>query len=118
MRSSATHVLCTLVLAGAILISLGGCPIRLSRDPLVSNLTKAQEQACREAVRNELAHRGVSQDWIRQVSYHTRTMNQGGASNRIIGFDAWVFPKEGRGALVVELTETCQVRRVWAYGAR
>ncbi len=107
-----------LALTGAVLIAISACEIRVGRDPLVSNLSRDQAQACRQAVRNALAERGVSEDWIRQVSYHTRTSHTGGTSSRITGFDAWVFPKEGRGALVVELSETCRVRRVWAHGTR
>lgn len=118
VKPSARHALCTLALTGAVLIPISACQIQLNRDPLVSNLPKAQAQACREAVGNELARRGVSQDWIRQVSYHKRTANTRGASSRITGFDAWVFPKEGRGALVIELSETCKVRGVWAHGTR
>jgi hypothetical protein len=40
------------------------------------------------------------------------------AGNRIRGFEAWVFPKEGRGNLVVELTTDCQVTGIWARGMR
>jgi hypothetical protein len=118
MKSSATHVLRALALTGVVLIAVGACQIQLNRDPLVSNLPKAQEQACRAAVRDALAERGVSLDWVRHVSYHTRSSHTGGTSSRIIGFEAWVFPKEGQGALVVELSETCGVTRVWAHGTR
>ena len=60
-----------------------------------------------------LAEKNVSEDWIERVRYRTVR-----AGSRVTGFEAWVSPKEGRGALVVELTNMCQVRRIWAHGAR
>ena len=53
-----------LALTGAVLIAISACEIRVGRDPLVSNLSRDQAQACRQAVRNALAERGVSEDEI------------------------------------------------------
>ncbi len=35
------------------------------------------------------------------------------------GYKAWVYPKKkGPGALIVELSSTCQLRDVWYYTGR
>jgi hypothetical protein len=98
--------------AGLFLLS--ACDgIQLGGDALVQHLPPGQDQVCRAAVRNALAERNVSQDWIERVRYRALR-----AGSRITGFEAWVSPKEGSGALVVELSTTCQVRRIWAHGTR
>ena len=102
------------LLFGAGLFLLSACGgIQIGSDALVKHLPPGQDQVCRAAVREALAQRNVSQDWIKRVHYQAlRT------GSRIAGFEAWVYPKDGRGALVVELSATCQVRRIWAHGTR
>ncbi len=101
-------------LFGGGLVLLSACEgIQIGADALVQHLPPGQDQACRAAVRDALAEKNVSEDWIRRVHYRAVR-----AGNRISGFEAWVYPKEGRGALVVELSTDCRVRRVWARGTR
>ena len=101
-------------LFGAGLFLLSACEgIQLGGDALVQHLPPGQDQVCRAAVRDALAEKNVSEDWIERVRYVALR-----AGSRITGFEAWVSPKEGSGALVVELSQTCQVRRIWAHGMR
>ena len=103
-----------IVLLGAILLVLGACGgVQLGGDALVQHLSAGRDRACRAAVRDALAERNVRRDWIDRIRY--QAVRSGG---RVTGFEAWVYPKDGRGALVVELSETCQVRRIWAHGTR
>ena len=96
------------------LFVLGACEgVRIGSDALVQHLPPGQDQVCRTAVRNALAKTNVSQDWIRRVNYKAVRVG-----NRISGFQAWVYPKEGGGVLVVELSDQCRVRRIWASGLR
>lgn len=97
-----------------LLSACGG--IRIGADQMTQNLTPQQAEACRNAARQAVAQQGISEDRIRRVHYQRVMAKSRGASNRITGFEAWVYPKEGRGALVVVLTEACAVKRVWAHG--
>jgi hypothetical protein len=93
---------------------LGACEgVQVGSDALVQHLPPGQDQVCRDAVRDALAEKNVSQDWIRRIHYQAIR-----ARNRISGFQAWIYPKEGSGALVVELSDQCRVRRIWASGLR
>ena len=101
-------------LFGAGIFLLSACDgIQLGGDALVQHLPPGQDQVCRAAVRDALAEKNVSEDWIRRVHYQAVR-----AGNRIRGFEAWVFPEEGRGNLVVELTTDCRVTGIWARGMR
>ena len=101
-------------LFGAGLFLLSACGgIQIGGDALVQHLPPGQDRVCRAAVRDALTEKNVSDDWIERVRYRAVR-----AGSRITGFEAWVSPKEGRGALVVELSNTCQVRRIWAHGTR
>ena len=101
-------------LLGVGLLLLSACEgIQIGGDALVQHLPPGQDQACRAAVRDALAQKGVSQDWIRRLHY--QALRAGG---RVTGFEAWVYPHDGGGALVVELSTTCQVTRIWARGMR
>ena len=103
-----------IVSIGVGLLVLGACEgVQIGADALVKHLPPGQDRVCRAAVRDALAEKNVSEDWIRRVHYRAVR-----AGNRISGFEAWVYPKEGRGALVVELSNDCRVRRVWAHGLR
>jgi hypothetical protein len=110
-RLSATQAY---ALFGGGLLLISACEgVQIGDDALVQHLSPGQDQACRTAVRDALAEKNVSDDWIRRVHYQAvRT------GNRIRGFEAWVFPEEGRGNLVVELTIDCRVTGIWARGMR
>lgn len=96
------------------LLFLSACEgVQIGEDALVQHLPPGQDKACRAAVRDALAEKNVTEDWIRRLHYQAVR-----AGNRISGFEAWVFPKEGRGALVVELSTKCRVTRIWARGLR
>ena len=106
-------------LLGGGLFLLGACEgVQLGGDALSMNLPPQRAQVCRDAVRNAMAERNVTEDWIRRVHYQAVQNPSRTGSTRIEGFQAWVYPKQGRGALVVELSNSCQVRRVWAQGMR
>lgn len=112
-------------LAGLLLLAatagalVGACDgIRITRDPLVANLTPSEAEACRQAVRNELLSRNVPPSWVSEVRYVPRYAHVQGSSNRITGYNAWVYPRHGNGALVVELSEACRVTDVWSRGLR
>lgn len=96
------------------LLLLGSCEgFYIGSDALVQHLPPGQDEVCRAAVRDALAEKNVTEDWIRRVHYQAvRT------GNSIRGFEAWVFPEEGRGNLVVELTIDCRVTGIWARGIR
>ena len=101
-------------LFGAGLFLLSSCDgIRTGGDGLSMHLPPVEAQVCRDAVRDALAERNVTEDWIERIRYQVARRGR-----RITGVEAWVYPKEGGGALVVELTDTCRVRRVWARGMR
>ena len=109
----------TLALIGAGVLQLSACEgVQIGGDALSMHLTPRQAQVCRDAVRDVLLERNVSEDWIRRIHYQAIRRTTRGTGTRISGFEAWVYPKEGRGALVVELTEVCHVRRIWAQGTR
>ena len=111
---SRTSVMRAIVLLGAGSLFLGACEaVQIGGDALVQHLPPGQDQVCRAAVRDALAEKNVSEDWIERVRYVAVR-----AGSRITGFEAWVSPKEGSGALVIELSQTCQVRRIWAHGMR
>ncbi len=96
------------------LLVLGACEgVQLGSDALVQNLPPGKDQVCRTAVRDALAEKNVSQDWIDRIHYQAIR-----AGNRVSGFQAWVYPKDGRGALVVELSNRCRVTHIWASGLR
>lgn len=103
-----------LALYGGALLLVSACEgVQIGEDALVKHLPPGQDQACRAAVRDALAEKGVSEDWIRRLHYRAVR-----AGNRISGFEAWVYPKEGSGVLVVELSTKCRVTRIWARGMR
>ncbi len=85
----------------------------IGSDALVQHLPPGQDQVCRDAVRDALAEKNVTEDWIRRIHYQPVRVG-----NRLRGFEAWVFPKEGDGTLVVELSAECRVTKIWARGPR
>ncbi len=113
MQRQASAIRAIVLLAAGLLLP-GACEgIQLGGDALVQHLPPGQDQVCRAAVRDALAEKNVSEDWIERVRYRAVR-----AGSRITGFEAWVSPEEGSGVLVVELSQTCQVRRIWARGTR
>ena len=103
-----------IVAMGLGLLLLGACEgVQIGEDALAVHLPPDQERACRAAVHTALAEKNVSEDWIRRIYY--RAVRSG---SRITGFEAWVYPQDGDGALVVELSHQCRVTRIWARGMR
>ena len=103
----------------AFLFLTAGCEgVQIGGDALTMNLTPQQAERCRNAVRTAMAERNVTPEWIRHVHYQRLQGRSREGSNRLTGFEAWVFPKNGEGAIVVELSPSCEVRRVWARGTR
>jgi hypothetical protein len=91
---------------------------QIGGDALSLNLPPQQSQACRDATRVALAEQNVSEEWVRSIYYQAISPSRRSSSTRPTGFEAWVYPKDGQGVLVVELTTTCQVRRVRTQGTR
>lgn len=113
-REKAARTARRVVAMGLGLLLLGACEgFQIGDDALIQHLPPGQDRVCRAAVREALAEKNVSEDWIRRIFY--RAVREG---NRITGFEAWVYPEDGSGALVVELSEQCQVTRIWARGLR
>lgn len=102
------------VAIGLGLFLLGACEgFQIGEDALIQHLPPGRDQACRAAVRDALAEKNVADDWVRRIFY--RAVREG---DRITGFEAWVYPHEGNGVLVVVLSKQCQVTRIWARGLR
>ena len=114
------RIMATLALLGAGLLLLSACEgVRFGGgDGLSLHLTPREAQVCRDNVHNALVQRNVTKDWVQRIQYHAVRRNTRGARGRVSGFQAWVHPRSGGGVLVVELTEFCIVRQVWARGAR
>lgn len=106
--------ICASALYSSSLLLLNGCEgIQIGEDALVKHLPPGQDQACRAAVVEALAEKNVSEEWVRRLHYRAVR-----AGNRISGFEAWVYPKDGGGVLVVGLSMECRVTRIWARGTR
>ena len=104
----------TIVFCGVGLLMLVACEgIEFGGDALTKHLPPGQDRVCRAAVRDALAEKNVTEDWIDRIRYQAVR-----SGSRVTGFEAWVSPNEGSGTLVVELSTMCQVRRIWARGAR
>ncbi len=107
-----TRPLRRLVLA-PLLCGLGACDLVEMGDALTRDLTPAQAAACRQVVAEEVARQGIGTDQVRRIHYQRRSLSQRGATRQGAGYEAWVYPKkEGSGALIIELSESCQVRDV------
>ena len=113
------HVAQTISLLAACLLLLSACGgVQFTNDALMRHLPPGQDQVCRNAVKSELAQHNISLEWVRRIHYQERATSRGGSSTRVVGFEAWVYPKNGNGALVIELSESCRVQRMWAHGTR
>ena len=105
-----------LLLAGR-LCGLGACGGIRYGNPLEQDLPAREAQACCQAVDQEIARQGISQAQVRRVHFQRRYAKRRDASNRVTGYEAWVYPvKKGPGAMIVELSESCQVTDVWCRG--
>jgi hypothetical protein len=108
-----------LALLGAALVLMTACEgLQIGSDALSLNLPPQQSQACRDATRDALAEQNVTEDWIRSIHYQAIRPSRRSSSTRPTGFEAWVYPRDGNGVLVVELSMNCQVRRIRAQGTR
>ncbi|MDJ0609228.1 MAG: hypothetical protein QNJ67_09650 [Kiloniellales bacterium] len=104
------------LLAAALLLTVACDGVSFGRDPL-AQLPPRERQLCRDAVNDALASKNVGKDWIESIRFReVRGTTRG--RGRLVGFEAWVRPKEGGGAIVVELSVACQVTSIWARGLR
>ena len=115
-RPAAAGLLSGLVLV-ALLGGLSACGGIRYGNPLEQDLPAREAQACRQAVDQEIARQGISQAQVRRIHFQRHYAKRRDASNRVTGYEAWVYPvKKGPGAMIVELSESCQVTNVWYRG--
>jgi hypothetical protein len=114
-RSLGTKHLRRLVWA-VLLSGLSACGGVELGDTLTQDLPPAEAAACRQAVADELTRQGVSAERIRRIYYERLTNRLRGATRRNTGYRAWVYPRQGREAMIIELSGSCQVRDVWMHG--
>ena len=91
------------------LAACGG--VEVNPDGLSRNLPPDRAQVCRNAVSDALIREGIDPGALKNVDYQAVEGAGPRNSNRLRGFQAWVYPKSG-GALLVELSQTCQVQDV------
>lgn len=90
---------------------LGACDLVRFSDALTRDLTPAQAAVCRQRVAEEVARQGIGDEQVRRIHYQRISLSQHGAVTKGAGYEAWVYPrKEGPGALVIELSGSCEVR--------
>ena len=67
-------------------------------------------------VAEEIARRGIASEQVRRVHYQRITPQRRGSKGQNVGYLAWVYPKkEGPGALIIELSPSCEVRAARYY---
>ncbi len=99
-----------------LLFGLGACGLVGFGDTLTRDMTPQQAAACRQVVAEEIAREGIASEQVRRIHYQRMTPQRRGTKGQNEGYEAWVYPKkEGPGALIVELSPTCQVRDAWYY---
>lgn len=97
----------------SLLFGLGACGLVEVGDVLTRDLTPQKAAACRQVVADEVTRQGILTEQVRRIHYQRRSISQRGATRQGAGYDAWVYPKkEGSGAMIIELSESCQVRNV------
>ncbi len=97
----------------SLLSGLGACGGVEFGDALTRDLTPAQAAACRQVVDEEVARQGIGTEQVRRIHFQRRSISQRGATRLGAGYEAWVYPKKaGSGAMIIELSESCQVRDV------
>ena len=98
-------------LLASIVWGLSACGLVGPGDALTRDMTPQQAAACRRAVAEEIARQGILPEQVRRVHYQRISGSQRGAIRQGAGYEAWVYPKkEGPGALIIELSEGCQIR--------
>ena len=99
------------------LIPLSGCGgIKLGADALSRNLPPEQAQVCRDAARQVAAEHGLFEQNIKNVDYQEIRTSTRTGSNPLRGFEAWIYPLDGPGRLVVQLSPACNVQQVRPIG--
>ena len=97
-----------------LLFGLGACDLVDRGDALARDLTPQQAAACRQVVAEEVARQGIGADQVRRIHYQRMTPSRRGSKGQNQGYEAWVYPKkEGPGALIVDLSQSCEVRDAW-----
>lgn len=97
-----------------LFLGLGACGWVGFSDTLTRDMTPQQAAACRQVVAEEVARQGIASEQIRRIHYQRMTPQRRGSKGQNEGYEAWIYPKkEGPGALIVELSPTCQVRDAW-----
>lgn len=94
-------------------LGLSACGWVEMGDSLTRDLPPGQAAACRQTVAKEIARQGIGEEQVRRIHFQRQSISQRGATRQGAGFQAWVYPKkEGSGALIIDLTESCEVRDV------
>lgn len=70
---------------------------------------------CRPAVAEFLEQRGIAPDSIERITFEERT-SPSLSNPRLIGFDAWVRPKDVKGYLVINMGLGCGIQRAYTTG--
>lgn len=70
---------------------------------------------CAPVVARFLEDRGISEDSIEGITFTERT-SPGFSFQRLLGFDAWVRPKDIKGYLVIAMGLGCGVQRAYTTG--
>ena len=74
---------------------------------------------CLPAVEKQLVKLGVPTDSVESVYFQRReqrdSRNRGGV-RRVIGYDAWVRPKDTKGYLVLQLFVNCELQQAYTRG--
>lgn len=74
---------------------------------------------CLPAVEKQLGELGVPTDSVESVYFERReqrdSRNRGGV-RRVIGYDAWVRPKDTKGYLVLQLFVNCELQQAYTRG--
>jgi len=104
------------LLWATLLLGASACGWVELGDTLTTDLPPAEAAACRQAVADELTRQGVNAARIRRIYYERLQNRQRGAQGRAPGYKAWIYPKQGREVMIIELSGTCQVRKVWLQG--
>ena len=101
---------------GAVLFGVCACGGVKLGDILSRDMPPAQAKACRDAVAAEMARQGVNPERVKRIYYERMQNRQRGGTFRNTGYRAWVYPKFGRQAMVIEISNSCQVLDVYMQG--
>ncbi|MDX1574986.1 MAG: hypothetical protein R3285_02260 [Kiloniellales bacterium] len=99
-----------------LLLGLGACGWVVLGDALAHDMTPQQAAACRQVVAEEIARQGIASEQVRRIHYQRMTPRRRSSKGQNKGYEAWVYPKkEGPGALIIELSPSCEVRGAHYY---